>query len=67
MTKASLTKVNISLWLAYSVRGLVHYHHGGKHGSVQADMMLEELRVLLLDLKAARRLDVLLTGCSLSI
>ena len=23
---------------------LVHYHHGGKHGSVQADMVLEELR-----------------------
>jgi hypothetical protein len=27
-------------------RGLVHYHHGGKHGSMQADMMLKkELRV----------------------
>lgn len=34
---------------------LVHYHHGGKHGSVQADMVLEEPRVLCLDLKAARR------------
>jgi hypothetical protein len=30
-------------------RGLVHYHHGGKHVSVQADMVLEkELRVLYL-------------------
>ena len=27
-------------------RGLVHYHHGGRHGSVQAGMALEtELRV----------------------
>ena len=35
---------------------LVHYHHGGKHGSMQADMVLEkELRVLHLDLKATRR------------
>ena len=31
---------------------LVHYHHGGKHGSVQADMAL---RVLHLDPKATRR------------
>ena len=41
---------------AYSFRGSVHYHHGGKHGNMQADMVLEELRVLHLDLKAARRL-----------
>ena len=44
--------------LAYSFRGLVHYHHGGKHGSMQADMVLEtELTVLYLDPKAARRRD----------
>ena len=49
MTKATLIKENISLELAYSFRGLVHYHHGGKHGSVQADMVL--------DLKEARRVD----------
>ena len=37
-----------------SVRGLVHYCHGEKHGSVQADMVLEkELRVLHLDPQAA--------------
>ena len=37
-------------------RGLVHYHHGGKHGSIQADVVLEkELRVLHLDLKAAEK------------
>ena len=39
---------------AYSFRGLVHYYHGGKHDSVQADMVLEmKLRVLHLDLKTA--------------
>ena len=31
---------------AYTFRGSVHYHHGRKHGSVQADTVLEELRVL---------------------
>jgi hypothetical protein len=41
--------------MAYSFRGLVHYHHGGKQGSMQADLDLEELRVLQLDQKAARR------------
>jgi hypothetical protein len=34
---------------AYSVRGLVHYHHG----SLQADIVLEKPRVLHLDPKAA--------------
>jgi hypothetical protein len=38
------------------VSGSVHYHHGRKHGSVQADMMLEkELRVLYLDPQTAGR------------
>jgi hypothetical protein len=36
-------------------RGSVHYHHGRKHGSVQADMVLEELRVLQLDPQATGR------------
>jgi hypothetical protein len=50
MTKAAFLKNNISLVLAYSFRGSVHYHHGRKHGSMQADMVLEkELRVLHLD------------------
>ena len=45
--------------LAYRVRSSVHYRYGGKHGSMQADIVLEELRVLHLDMKAARRrLDV---------
>jgi hypothetical protein len=34
-----------------------HYHPSRKHGSVLADLVLEELRVLHLDLKAARRLS----------
>ena len=41
--------------LAYRFRGSVHYHQGRKHGSVQAHMVLEELRVLHLVPKAARR------------
>jgi hypothetical protein len=41
---------------AYSSEIQSGYHHGGKHGSIQADMVLEkELRVLHLDAKAARR------------
>jgi hypothetical protein len=56
MTKAALIKDNISLGLAYRFRGSVPYHHGGKDGSIQTDMVLEkELRVLHLDWKAARR------------
>ena len=47
MTLAILIKENIYLGLAYRFRASVHYHHGGKHGSMQADMMLErELKVL---------------------
>jgi len=36
-------------------RGSVHYRHNRKHGGIQAGMVLEELRVLHLDLKAKRR------------
>ena len=53
MTKATPIKDNIYLGLAYSSRGPVYYHHGGKHGSVQADMVLEEPRVLHLGPKIA--------------
>ena len=53
MTTATLIKENISLELAYSFRGSVHYLQG-EHGGVQADMVLEnELTVLHLDLQAA--------------
>ena len=43
--------------LAYRFSGLVHYHHGRKHGHIQAGMILEELRVLHLDQKPNRRLS----------
>jgi hypothetical protein len=34
----------------------VHFHHGRKHGSIQADLVLKkELRVLHLDVKATRK------------
>ena len=58
MTTETLIKENIELGLAYSFRGLVHCHHGGKHGSMQADLVLEDLRVLYLDpIGNRRRLD----------
>jgi hypothetical protein len=43
------------LELSYRFRGSVHYHHGRKHGSVQADVLDKELRVLYLDLKAGKK------------
>jgi hypothetical protein len=51
VTKGTLIK-DIQLGLAYCFRGLVHYHHG----SMQVDMVMvvEVLRVLYLDSKAAR-------------
>jgi hypothetical protein len=42
--KAALIKETFN-----SFRGLVHYHHGRKHSSIQTDIVLEELRVLHLD------------------
>lgn len=33
-------------------KGLVQYHPGGKHGGAQADMVLEESKVLDLDQQA---------------
>jgi hypothetical protein len=56
---------NTYLGLAYNFRDLVNYHHAGKHGSIQADMILEESIVLRLYLQGAKRDCV--TGCSLSI
>lgn len=40
MTNVTLVKTNISLGLAYTFRDSVHYHHGEKHGSLQADVVL---------------------------
>jgi hypothetical protein len=51
---ATLIKDNIYLGLGYSFKSLVHYYHGGKHGSMWAEV-LEELRILQLDPKATRR------------
>jgi hypothetical protein len=53
------------LGLAYNFRGTVHYHHGRKHGSLQADMVQEkEIKVLYFDLKAARRILFSILGRS---
>jgi hypothetical protein len=41
--KATLIKDNTQLGLAYSFRGSGRYHHGGKHGSIQAGLAQEEL------------------------
>jgi hypothetical protein len=44
------------LELAYSFRDFIHYHHGGKYGSMQTDIVLEkEYRVPCLDPQAAGR------------
>jgi len=44
------------LGLAYRFRGSVHYLEGRNiHGSIQAGMVQEELRVLHLRLKAAKK------------
>lgn len=46
MTMATLIKENLSLELAYRIRGLLHYRHGGKHGSIQGDVGLEKELIL---------------------
>ena len=51
MTLTTLIKANF--WAGLQFRDSVHYHHGGNHGSMQADMVLEEPRVLHLDLQEA--------------
>jgi hypothetical protein len=48
--------------LVLRVSGSVHHHLGLKLGSIQAGLALEELRVLLLVLKANRRLFSMLLG-----
>ena len=40
------------------VQRFSHYHHGGKHGIEQSDLVLEE-PILHLDLKAARKLTLI--------
>jgi len=59
MTTATLIKANIYLGLAYSRRGSVHHHHGRRHGSTQADVVLErELWVLHLDWQAVAEREI---------
>jgi hypothetical protein len=49
-------KGNHFIFAGLKFRGLVHYHHGGEHGCMQADMVQKkELRVLHLDPQAAGR------------
>ena len=56
MAKAALIKETIYLGLAYSFRGLVHYHRVVNHGCTQTGMLLKkQLRVLHLDLQTAGR------------
>ena len=52
---SSSYKGNYFIGAVLQLRGLVHYQPGRKHGSVQADMVLEkELRALHLNPQAAR-------------
>jgi hypothetical protein len=47
--------------------GLVHYHHGRKHGGMQVDLVLEkELRALHLDLQEAGKESDTGPGLSIS-
>ena len=54
MTRATLIKKFVFIGSGLRFRGLVHYHHGRKHGSMQADMVLEEPRVQHLDPQATK-------------
>jgi hypothetical protein len=40
-------------------QGLVHYQNGGKHGGMQADIVLEEVRVLHPDPQETGRREIL--------
>ena len=53
MTMATLLIENIYFELAYIFRILVHDYHGGKHGRMQAEMVVEiELSTIHLDPQA---------------
>ena len=55
MTMATLRRKHL-IGAGLQFRGLVHYHHGRKHGGTQAGMVLEkELRVLYVDPQAPGR------------
>jgi hypothetical protein len=44
MTKTAVTKANSSLGLAHRFRSSVPHHQGGKHGSLEADLVLKAAR-----------------------
>lgn len=70
MTMVHLIKEYIELGLMpYSLRGVANDNHGGKHGRIQADIVLrKKLRVLRVDSQATRRRLVMFhLGTSLSI
>lgn len=67
MTMATLLKKNIYLGLACRVRSLVYYHHGGKQGTTQADMMLKKEPIVLHLLVAGSRKGERATGPGLDI
>jgi hypothetical protein len=46
---------SIYLGLAYWFRSLVHYHHSGERGGMQAEIVLETLRAVYTDPQAAGR------------
>jgi hypothetical protein len=49
MTKVTLKNEKHLIRASLQFQRSVHYHHGGKHGCVQADMALKKLRVLDVD------------------
>jgi hypothetical protein len=56
VTTTTLIKKKNLIGAGLQFRGLVHCHHDRKHGSLQADMVLErQLRILYLDSSAAGR------------
>ena len=63
MTTIILRKKNF-IEAGLQCRSLVHYHHGGEHGSVQAEIELEDLRALNFDLQVAER-DWVIPGLSI--
>ena len=66
MTRETLIKETFNWGWLNSFRGLVHYPHGEKHGSVQVDTVLEELGVLHLHHRQQKR-TVCDTVCRLCI
>jgi hypothetical protein len=54
-------------WMTYSFRSLIHCRHGGKHGRVQADMVLERSLESYILIHREQKETVYYTGLSLNI